>query len=244
MLDLGALYPLIILAGAEGDSGGLYAFGAPRHAILESSALHINSEDTHFGRVAWDVDLNDGTEIVQVRTFNDSGASAPTPWEISYTDNPNYILLNPDTIADNGKRLETLPSVRRGDRYLQYRVVLVSSEAGESPVFKEIRLAYGSLGYDSLLPADEIHAIPNPVVGNECLLYYALSTDAEVTAEVYDLKGRLVWSESENGNGLESGQFILWDTSNVAPGVYVYRVHARADGDKTDSVVKKLAVLK
>lgn len=244
MLDLGVLYPLIVLAGAEGDYGGLYAFGAPAYAALESSALHINSADTHFDRINWDVDVNGGQVIVQVRTFDNRDMSDSMPWDVPDPDNPGETDLNPDTIASNGAILETLPSVRRGDRYLQYRVILVSSDTGESPVFKEIRLGYGSLGYDSLLPEDEVHAVPNPATGGECRIYYALSADAEVTAEIYDLKGRLVWSESESGWGLDPDQFIAWDTSNVAPGVYVYRVHARAGDDKTDSVVKKVAVLK
>ncbi len=244
MLDLGALYPLIVLAGAEGEYGGLYVFAAPELAVLESSALHIDANDTHFGRVTWDADLNDGIVIVQVRTFNNPDTSDATPWLIPDPDDPDEVILNPDTVIDNGHRMEAIPSVDRGDRYLQYHIVLVSSDTGESPIFNEIRLGFGSLGYDSLLPEDHIHAVPNPVTGNVCDIHYALSADAEVTAEVYDINGRLVWSGSEVGHGLESGQFIPWNTSDVAPGVYVYRVFAQTGGGETDSAVKKVAVLK
>jgi hypothetical protein len=242
MLDLGALYPLIVLAGAEGDYGGLYAFGAPEFAVLESSALHINSTDTHFDRINWDVDVNGGQVIVQARTFDNRNMSDAMPWD-RINEAGDFELVVPALESGDIMEKES-EAVTRGDQYLQYRVILVSSDTGESPVFKEIRLGYGSLGYDSLLPEDEIHAVPNPATGGECRIYYALSADAEVTAEVYDLKGRLVWSGTERGIALKPDQFIEWNTSNVAPGVYVYRVHARTNGGETDSAVKKVAVVK
>ncbi|MCP4229165.1 MAG: T9SS type A sorting domain-containing protein, partial [bacterium] len=244
MLDLGSTYPLLLLAGADGDNGGLYVFAAPNYAFLESPKLIINYKDTHFDRATWDVDLNDGNVIVQVRTFNNSDASDATPWLVQDPDDPEGVIPNPDAVIENGHSMEAIPSVHRGDRYLQYQVILISSLTGESPIFKEIRLGYGSLGYDSLLPEDHIHAIPNPITTNVCTIHYALAADATVTAGVYDIKGRLVWSESEEGIGLKPNQFIDWDTSGVAPGVYLYRVNAETPGGDSDTVVKKLAVLK
>jgi hypothetical protein len=242
MLDMGSTYPLIVLAGVVGNQGGLYLFGAPAYAILESPALVIDAEDTHFGILSWDGESNGGGIWTQVRTFNEEDGSDAMIWDKFNEAGEFEFVVTP---LKSGSVMEKdSNAVRRGDRFLQYRVALRSSVTGESPIFNEIRLSYGSLGYDSLLPEDHVHAVPNPVVGNECRISYALAADATVTAGVYDIKGRLVWSESEDGIGLRPEQFISWNTDGVAPGVYVYRVTANTSTGDTDTVVKKLAVLK
>jgi hypothetical protein len=231
----GTLYPWSALASAEGESGGLYFLNSPDEAILESSALYMESKDTTFGRLYYDANVNTGGVEVWARTFydfDDQDKPIAPPWD----DNA--------LVEESGMELEDLSSVMRGDRYLQYRVKLHSGPTGESPQFEEIRIEYGTLGYDTLLPDEEVAIIPNPVKGNKCGIYYSLGAPATVTARIYDIKGREITSLTENGDELISGQYLDWDTSGVAPGVYFVHVSALDDGGVEDHVVKKVAILK
>ncbi|UCE26265.1 MAG: T9SS type A sorting domain-containing protein [Candidatus Coatesbacteria bacterium] len=238
--DLGSYVPWLAFGCAAGDAGGFYFFAAPEFAYLESSALDVGAEDSTFGVITWDANDNGGIVEVYVRTFDafdeDNNPIAPTWEEIPPVPFSGFKMENMDEYMEG--------IVNRGDKYLQYGIFLGSSPTGESPVFEEIRLNYGSLGYESLLTEDEVYAYPNPVTNDICELHYALSEDADVTAEVYDLKGRLVWSAKAHGTALQPRERFEWDTSNIAPDVYFFRISARtADGD-ADAVVKKLAVLK
>lgn len=220
---------------AIGNNGGLYHIISPKTARLESSALDAGAGDSTFGTVSWDVESNGGTVEVKVRSFNafdDDGKPIAGNW------------ANIEPVNESGDEMMELPAISAGDRYLQYGVFLEPSDTGESPIFKEVRLEYGSFGYGGLLPDAEVYAYPNPVRQGVCEIHYALAEDAVVKASIYDMKGRLVWSVSENGTGLESGQYIEWNVAGIAPGVFVLHVSATAANGRSDSVLKKVAVLK
>ena len=69
-----------------------------------------------------------------------------------------------------------------------------------------------------------------------------------VTIEVYDLMGRLVWSATQSGRSdMYTSTPVTWDLSDVsghrvARGIYVYRATISTDGVKQTTKAKKLAV--
>ncbi|MCP4231245.1 MAG: T9SS type A sorting domain-containing protein, partial [bacterium] len=229
----GAYSPHVAHAAASGDNGGLHRMKSADTCELISSALDVSGKDSLFGKVYWDVDKNEGEETVKVRTFNVR----------DFTDAPVWDDI--EKCPESGSELIELSSVTRGDKYLQYRIELTPSEdTSESPVFKEIRLEYGNLEFDSLIPKNGVFAFPNPVVGSECEFYFSLADAAEVTVEIYDLKGRLVDTVSGYGDASTHQESVAWDVTGVAPGVYTYRISARTAAGVSDSVVKKVAILK
>lgn len=228
----GAYSPHVAHAAADGDNGGLHRLKSADEGILVSSALDTGGKDSFFGEIHWDVDKNEGEEVVMVRTCNNRDFSNAPAWDENAT------------CPESGFDLDELASVNRGDRYLQYRVELTPSLTKESPIFKEIRLEYGNLDYEGLLPDDTVFALPNPIVNGTCDFYFFLAEAADVKIEIYDIKGRLVDTVSGYHNATELQQSISWNAAGVAPGVYAYRVFARAADGTTDSVVKKVAVLK
>ncbi len=229
----GAYSPHVAHACADGDNGGLHRLKSADDCYLVSAALDVGENDPVFGKISWDIDENEGYYNVKVRTFNEDDFSDVDDW---------------DDVAEcpeSGSELAELASVTRGDRYLQYRVELTpSDDTRESPIFKEIRLEYGSLNYGGLLPDEAVFALPNPIVNGACDFYFSLAEAADVKIKIYDIKGRFVDAVSGHRDATEQQESISWNATGVAPGVYVYRVFAETADGSTDSVVKKVAILK
>lgn len=69
----------------------------------------------------------------------------------------------------------------------------------------------------------------------------------EVTVAVYDLMGRMVWSESRTDRSDTAGMPFSWNLTDtagrrVSRGIYIYRATMEADGDRMQSKAKKIAV--
>lgn len=102
----------------------------------------------------------------------------------------------------------------------------------------------------------DLTAYPNPATLNEnkgLNFIYKLSQDADVSMEIYDIHGSLVYSErfapGENGGRRGPDNNIRWDCTNrelkpVASGVYICRVIASNDNGEKQWASKKLAVLR
>lgn len=222
-------YYTMVCCGDE--TGGIYEGEIPDESYIVSSAFDTDSSDTTYGRITWSVDLNGGGCDVFVRTV-DNAADA-SEWD---RDDFSYI--------PNGEFLEGADKVNRGDRYIQYLVVLSRGDSGETPVLDWIDIEIGNLGYDSLLPEEELHVAPNPVTGNSFMIHYALSENANVTATLYDIKGRHVDYWETSGEAFQKNKPILADVGGVAPGVYILTVEAKSVTGEVDTVVKKVAVIK
>ncbi len=74
-------------------------------------------------------------------------------------------------------------------------------------------------------------------------------TQLTVTIQVFDLAGRLMWSEEETGtSSLFEDYVITWDLcatggSRLAPGVYLYRACVRSGKSSDATAAKKLIIL-
>jgi hypothetical protein len=102
----------------------------------------------------------------------------------------------------------------------------------------------------------DLVAYPNPAVlgeDGEVNLKYKLSQDADVTMEIYDIQGRLAYSEKfatgENGGKRGSNNHIKWNGVNqslnpVAAGIYICRIVAANNSGEKRWAAKKLAVVR
>ena len=102
----------------------------------------------------------------------------------------------------------------------------------------------------------DLIAYPNPAVlveDGEVNLRYKLSQDAVVTMEIYDIQGRLTYSEEfapgENGGKRGPNNHIKWNGVNqslnpVAAGIYFCRVVAADNGGEKRWAAKKLAIIR
>ena len=96
---------------------------------------------------------------------------------------------------------------------------------------------------------------PNPVIANkhdEVNIRYSLSRDANVKLNIYNLLGKLIYSENfvpaENGGKRGPNNNIRWDLHGsdnaVASGVYICHVTAVDESGKARSISGKLALIR
>ena len=75
-----------------------------------------------------------------------------------------------------------------------------------------------------------------------------MSSQVDVTIELYDFSGRKLWTHSETGVSADGAYTVDWDlTTNgghkLGTGVYIYRVLISSDGSKPASQARKLIIL-
>jgi len=94
-----------------------------------------------------------------------------------------------------------------------------------------------------ILEESDVHAVPHPIRGGKAVIrYYLQAPTQEFTAEVLDGNGRRVARLS--GSTAPGTNEMVWDTSGFANGVYFLRIKVRKQDGKTETVIKKLAVVR
>ncbi len=99
------------------------------------------------------------------------------------------------------------------------------------------------VGYASLIDAGALLFTPNPVVGDEGLLRVRMGRAGSLTVRLYDTSGHEVWREVFHPEAGEQGDVLALDLRDVAPGLYVAKVIARAENEER-SVLRKVAVVR
>lgn len=79
---------------------------------------------------------------------------------------------------------------------------------------------------------------PNPAAANTNL-HFELNDRTNITAEVYDLSGRLVTSLYQNASIEAGNHYLPWNTEELEPGVYLIKVTTTAGDHFTEKVVKQ-----
>ena len=92
-----------------------------------------------------------------------------------------------------------------------------------------------------ILLSDEVYNFPNPAKGNSTTIRFILTEEANMTIKIYNTAGKLVKTFKMKGTKGRNTQ--SWEVSNVANGVYFYKITAKSNSGK-DEVTKKLAILK
>ncbi len=100
------------------------------------------------------------------------------------------------------------------------------------------------------LPLDMVYAWPNPARGDRIYFHFYVDANADITVDVFNLEGRRVVSLEGKGEGGKpphqlSSNAIIWDISNIASDVYIFRLSAVSDATaEKKSVIKKFAIVK
>ncbi|MEO0215457.1 MAG: YCF48-related protein [candidate division WOR-3 bacterium] len=100
------------------------------------------------------------------------------------------------------------------------------------------------------MPEDMVYAWPNPARGNEVNFHFYVTTNADVTVEVFNLRGKLVTRLNGYGEGGRpphqlNSNVIKWDITKIASDIYIFKLLAKSrETGETKTVVKKFAIVK
>jgi hypothetical protein len=100
------------------------------------------------------------------------------------------------------------------------------------------------------LPERQVYVWPNPAHGDSVYFHYYVSTNATVTVEIYNLSGKQVAKLEGSGIGgipphQLSSNAIMWDISDVASDIYVFRFTAESDvSSESGTVFGRFAISK
>lgn len=195
--------------GAAADAGDVawWSLSAyPENGSMESSILEL-PQDPGWGVILWTSVLPSGCSVkMQVRASEDPanmGAWSDT-------------LSGPTSLSGI---LDT------GDRYVQYRAILLSTNPAHTPGLNDITITYDPLGAPGgpgaprsweLMPVSPNPCSSQPVIG------FAVPEAGRVELSVFDLSGRLAcfW-----GGDFEPG-FHYVQTGILRPGIYFCRMTA------------------
>lgn len=94
-----------------------------------------------------------------------------------------------------------------------------------------------------LMSADFVYAAPNPIRGSYGSIYFDLSGPAEVQLKIFTINGDLVISQ--HWFNLKAGtNNWVWNTANMANGVYLLWIKATSADGKSTTITKKIALIK
>lgn len=116
-----------------------------------------------------------------------------------------------------------------------------------------MRASYGwwfITGGGEFLPAEMVYAWPNPARGDSVYFHFYVSTDADVTVDIFNIIGKRIVRLEGRGEGgrtphQQSSNAIGWNISNIASDVYIFKLTAVSDASGEEvSVIKKFAVIR
>ena len=221
----------------EGSDGHLYAttviyvyrssyFDA---GYLISSVFDTEDWSTAYGVMNWDDTLQGQSLVMKVRTSVDSLMTGAVPWD----------SVPPVT---KGQDISSLSSVNDGDRYVQYRVELGTSDLDITPVLHEISIFFVPTGVEEIsgtwhseLQTALVGSSPNPYC-QFTTIHYQVSYRVHTTLAIYDLSGRLV--ETLVDETQERGLYeVVWDAEDEPSGIYLCHLQA-ADFTATKKMIR------
>jgi len=85
----------------------------------------------------------------------------------------------------------------------------------------------------------EVLAYPNPARDKVTFALQEVDAD-EVRIEIYNMSGEHIAHIQQN----QPGQTVVWETSDTAPGIYIYRVRITINGKDKDLGSRKIAIVR
>jgi len=116
------------------------------------------------------------------------------------------------------------------------------TDPGHAGFYAASRLPAASFA-GGLLQTSGLLFTPNPVMGAEGLLRVQMGRPGSLDVQLYDTSGQRVWERQFHPQAGAQGDVLALDLSGVAPGLYVAKIVARADGEAL-SVMRKLAIVR
>ncbi|MCH7761608.1 T9SS type A sorting domain-containing protein [candidate division TA06 bacterium] len=208
------------------NPGGVYKSAYFDSGYLISSIFDTGDWGTIYGVMDWNEILFGQSLVMKVRTSLDSLMAGAVPW-----DSASPVI--------KGQDISSLASVNDGDRYVQYRVELITSDLDVTPVLHEVTIFFSSVGVEEIseliTPNHKVSLLqnsPNPFP-QFTSIQYQLSNQTFVTLWIYDLTGRLVKTliESEQKAGKHR---IIWNGKDltgrtVSSGIYFYQLEINSE---------------
>jgi len=194
---------------------------------------------------ATDVSLTGNVEIYTEMKYKDDGDSDIIKYVAPFK-------LTPSSTKDTWHHVQVMgPAVDANTAWIECNVYMGQyGEAGGVAYFDDFRVVHlgGDLPPDVAISAVEeipdVYSLsqnyPNPF-NPTTTIKYSLPEAAKVTVSIYDLMGRLVEELVDNSNQQAGYYTLRWDASNVASGMYIYRIQT-ANGEFHQ--VKKCILLK
>lgn len=144
----------------------------------------------------------------------------------------------------SGKLSYVLPELTEGPHSLVFRAWDMQNNSSSTKLSFNVVKGLDSKIYD-------IYATENPARYNTqfVLLYDRPGTPVDITFEVYDILGRLIWRKTENNVYTNGTYYMTWDLQSnnhqdVGTGVYLYRARIACDGGSETLKAKKLIVVR
>lgn len=193
--------PDVLAAGTYGEIAWWDVLCHTPEGLLESSVLDTQCSPLWDG-IDWTCEEPQGTSVhFQVRSSSDPDSLASVTWS--------------DTMYAPGNLEGYLTD---GDRYVQYRVLLSTSNPDTTPVLHEVSLSWDVLKVlqTESPPPGLLQVIPNPCSG-AAQIRFVLAEPSSIKLIVLDLTGRVV-SQFNNAE-LSAGEHIHAVT-DLPPGVY------------------------
>ncbi len=105
-------------------------------------------------------------------------------------------------------------------------------------------------GGGEFLPAEMVYAWPNPARDDSVHFHFYVNSDANVTVDIFDITGKRIVRLEGRGEGgrtphQQSSNAIVWNISNIASDVYIFKLTAVSDASGEEvSVIKKFAIVR
>jgi hypothetical protein len=176
---------------------------------LVSSILDTEAS-ADWDSIIWTSDEPSGTSIYfQVRSSTDP----------QYMGNWSIDITTPGSLESY---------LNDGDRYVQYKVFLETTDPGLSPVLWDVAISWSDLGIDDEYNSTAPYAIqllpnyPNPF-NPTTTIEFNLPKAGEVSLNIFNILGEEV-TTLHSGQLLPGHHSFKWDAFHLPSGVYVYRL--------------------
>lgn len=142
----------------------------------------------------------------------------------------------------SGTTYYNIPELSEGEHRLVFRAWDIQNNMSEAQLRFNVT--------KGLKPSFSISCTDNPASSSTTFVisHDRAGSTLDVTVEVFDTGGRLLWSHSESGASDGASYTVTWNLtagngSRLQPGVYLYRVKLGSDGAVRTSKAKKLIVV-
>ena len=141
----------------------------------------------------------------------------------------------------SGSTYYMLPELPEGEHTLQFRAWDIQNNVSEARL--RFRVVRGQK------PSVSLSCTDNPATTSTTFIvaHDRVGSTLDVTVEVFDMSGRMLWSNRETGVSSSDPYTLTWNLtlangSRLEPGLYLYRVKLASDGATRTTKAKKLVV--
>ena len=96
---------------------------------------------------------------------------------------------------------------------------------------------------NEFFPSSRAYNYPNPVYDGETNIRYYVSEDSRINIKIFDLAGDFVYEMNDVAQGGMDNETV-WNVSNIQSGVYLARIEAISNSNRSEFAIVKIAVVK